>query len=542
MNTGREITVIPATAPRFSAQWQGAVTKRRVAAYARVSTEKEEQQTSYKAQVEYYTDRIKINPEWFFVEVYADEGISATNTKKREGFKRMIADALDGRIDLILTKSVSRFARNTVDTLTTVRKLKEKGVEVFFEKENIYTLDSKGELLITIMSSLAQEESRSMSENITWGKRKSFSDGNVTLSYKRFLGYEKGADRLPQIVESEAIIVRRIYEEFLEGKTPYNIALRLTAEGIPTPGGFTNWRGHTVQSILTNEKYKGDAILQKTFTVDFLTKQKKVNEGEVPQYYIEHSHPAIIRPEVYEMVQEEFRRREEAGGHTVCVSVFSGRIICGECGGYYGRKMWHTGSDYQAMVWHCNNKYAERKYCTTPTLKEDAIKKAFVDAFNSMISNKAKIIAKYDKTLDTITDDSAYKKETEKIDLQCSEIVTLTEKLIAANARSQTEQRDYNEKYNAYLEQYQKLQTRRRELSSAIAMCAAKHVQITGFLAELKKHDAPLPEFDERVWQAALHHMKIFSDCKVLFVFRDGTELPWTVDCGVRKYAKTKHQ
>jgi len=229
-----------------------------------------------------------------------------------------------------------------------------------------------------------------MSENITWVKRKSFSDGNVSLSYKRFLGYEKEADRLPQIVESEAVIVWRIYNEFLEGKTPYNIALRLTAEGVPTPGGFVNWRGHTVQSILTNEKYKDDAIPQKTFTVDFLTRQKKVNAGEVPQYYIEHSHPAIIRPEVYEMVQEEFRRR--------------------------------------------------------------------------------------------------------------------------------------------------------RELSSAIAMCAAKRVQITGFLAELKKHDVPLLEFDERVWQAALHHMKVFSDCKVLFVFRDGTELPWTVECGVRKYAKTKPQ
>lgn len=171
MNTSREVTVRPATIPRFSAQREGAVTKRRVAAYARVSTEKEEQQTSYKAQVEYYTNQIKVNPEWIFVEVYSDEGISATNTKKREGFKRMIADSLDGKIDLILTKSVSRFARNTVDTLTTVRKLKEKGVEVFFEKENIYTLDSKGELLITIMSSLAQEESRSMSENIQWGKR-----------------------------------------------------------------------------------------------------------------------------------------------------------------------------------------------------------------------------------------------------------------------------------------------------------------------------------------------------------------------------------
>ena len=197
----------------------------------------------------------------------------------------MIADALDGKIDLIITKSISRFARNTVDTLTTVRKLKEKGIEVFFEKENIYTLDSKGELLITIMSSIAQEESRSISENVTWGQRKRFSDGKVSLPYKHFLGYEKGEDGVPRIVESEAIIVREIYRLFLEGMTPCAIAKHLTSQGIPTPGKKAVWQTSSVMSILTNEKYKGDALLQKKFTVDFLTKKQKVNEGEIPQYY-----------------------------------------------------------------------------------------------------------------------------------------------------------------------------------------------------------------------------------------------------------------
>lgn len=192
----------------------------------------------------------------------ADEGISATSTKKRDGFNDMVNDALAGKIDLIITKSVSRFARNTVDTLTTVRKLKEKGVEVYFEKENIYTLDSKGELLITIMSSLAQEESRSISENVTWGQRKRFADGKVSLPYKRFLGYKKGPDGLPVIVEEEAEIVRLIYRLFLYGKSPSFIASMLTDEGILTPGGKANWRPNGVISILTNEKYKGDAILQ----------------------------------------------------------------------------------------------------------------------------------------------------------------------------------------------------------------------------------------------------------------------------------------
>ena len=232
--------------------------------------------------MDYYTRYIQANPDWDLVEVYADEGISGTNTKKRKNFNRMIEDALAGKIDRIVTKSVSRFARNTVDTLTTIRKLKDKGVGVFFEKENIDTLDSKGELLITIMSSLAQEESRSISENVTWGWRKRIADGKVTVAYSHFLGYEKSEDGTMQIVEDEAKIVRQIYGMFLDGQTLSGIAARLTRQGIPSPAGKEKWQSSTVKSILTNEKYKGDALLQKTFTVDFLQKKKKANEGEVP--------------------------------------------------------------------------------------------------------------------------------------------------------------------------------------------------------------------------------------------------------------------
>ena len=243
---GKVVQVIQATVPIVSAQSHSAIKKRRVAGYARVSTEKEEQQNSYEAQMDYYTTYIQSNPEWIFVDVYSDEGITGTNMKKRDGFNQMIADALDGKIDLIITKSVSRFARNTVDSLTTVRKLMEKGVEVYFQKENIYTLDSKGELLITIMSSLAQEESRSISENTTWGQRKRFADGKMSLAYSNFLGYKKGSEAGEmEIVEEEAVIVRRIYDEYLSGKTPYDIATRLTEEQIPTPGKKTLWRVST---------------------------------------------------------------------------------------------------------------------------------------------------------------------------------------------------------------------------------------------------------------------------------------------------------
>ena len=358
MPAARAVTVIPATINLHTHAPSVAARKRRTAGYARVSTDSDEQFTSYEAQVDYYTRYIQGNAEWEFVSVYTDEGISGTNTKRRAGFNQMIADALAGKIDLIVTKSVSRFARNTVDSLTTIRKLKEHGVEVYFEKENIWTFDSKGELLITIMSSLAQEESRSLSENITWGQRKRFSDGKVNLPYKQFLGYRKGPDGFPEVVEDEAKIVRRIYALFMEGKTSYAIAKALTADGVPTPSGKKKWGASVVESILTNEKYKGAALLQKCYTIDFLSKKRKVNEGEVQQYWIERSHQPIIQPHEFDVVQAEFARRKGMGLHYSGGGVFSSRLVCGDCGGCYGPKVWHSNSKYRRVVWQCNGKFS----------------------------------------------------------------------------------------------------------------------------------------------------------------------------------------
>jgi len=360
MTKNKAITVIPATISRFTSAPINEVRKRRVAGYARVSTDHEEQLTSYEAQVDYYTNYIKGRDDWTFISVYTDEGISATSTAKREGFKRMVADALAGKIDLIITKSVSRFARNTIDSLSTIRELKEKGVECYFEKENIWTFDGKGELLITIMSSLAQEESRSISENCTWGQRKRFSDGKVCVPYSRFLGYDKGENGVLKLNEKEAVTIRLIFRMYLEGSTPHAIAKRLTADGIPTPGGKPVWSQSTVQGILSNEKYKGDALLQKSYTVDFLTKKKKVNEGEIPQYYVANAHEAIIDPTVFEMVQLEIGRRKKGANRHSGLGIFTSRIKCGDCGGWYGAKIWHSNSKYRQVVYQCNKQVQGR--------------------------------------------------------------------------------------------------------------------------------------------------------------------------------------
>ena len=283
--------------------------RRRAAAYARISTDHEDQLTSCETQVEYYTSYIKERPDLEFVEIYTDEGITGTSIRRREGFKRMISDALDGKIDLIITKSVSRFARNTVDLLSTIRLLKEHGVEVFFERENICTFNARGELLLSIMASIAQEESRSISENCKWGQRRRFAEGKFSVPYKRFLGYDRGENGELVINEKQAAIVRRIYDMFLQGRTTYAIAKALTEDKIPTPGGKEVWSKNVIKSILTNEKYKGDALLQKVYTVDYLTKRKKKNTGEITQYYAEGSHEAIIPPHIFDEVQEIFARK-----------------------------------------------------------------------------------------------------------------------------------------------------------------------------------------------------------------------------------------
>jgi len=522
----KNITVIPATKNLHTGIPKAdTFHKRRVAAYARVSTDSEEQLTSYEAQVDYYTNYILSNHNWQFVKVYTDEGISATNTKKRDGFNSMIKDALDGKIDLIVTKSVSRFARNTVDSLTTVRKLKEKGVEVYFEKENIYTLDSKGELLITIMSSLAQEESRSISENVTWGQRKRFADGKVSLPYKQFLGYKKGTDGRPEIVPKEAELIRRIYSLYIHGNTPSTIARILTKEEIPTPAGKTTWQSSTVESILQNEKYRGDARLQKSFTVDFLQKKMKTNEGEVPQYYVENSHPAIIEPQEWDMVQAEFKRRKELGRRFTSSSIFSSTIFCGDCGGTYGSKVWHSNSKYKRTVWQCNDKFKGSCKCATPHFYEDEIKALFLRTFGKMTKLKDSIIEDcllMQQTLSDCSDlDSEQKKLTEE--LETTEI--LIRKCIDENALKVQNQVEYLDKYEQLMRKYTKAKTKLDDIENERQRRVEQRTAIQSFIDTLQKQDTPPIEFDEDLWLTLVERVTINADESVVFKFKGGIEI-----------------
>lgn len=475
--------------------------------------------------MDFYTRHIKRNPEWEFVAVYADEGISGTNTKKRDGFNRMIDDALAGKIDLILTKSISRFARNTVDSLTTIRRLKEKGIEVYFEKENIYTLDAKGEVMLTIMSSLAQEESRSISENVTWGMRKNMADGKFTLAYTHFLGYRKGPDGLLEIVEEEAKIIRKIYELFLAGNTVRAISRQLTSEGIPTPAGKTTWYPSTVRSILKNEKYKGDALLQKTYTADFLSKTIKKNHGEIPQYYIQNSHPAIIDPDTFELVQNEIKRRSPGRHHLHKNSPFTARIICGECGACYGRKVWHSGTKYRSYVWRCNRKYDGDAPCDTPNLREEEIEAAFVTAFNQLLGNKARYIAHFEELLPLLADTSNLNAQLDALHAQHEELMSRLQLCIAENARKVQDQETYSHHYNELRRECEGIEAKIAATNKEILTQLGRKEQIRRCLNELRSCSNILDEFDLDLWNALVESATVTADRMLTFRFRDGTEV-----------------
>ena len=519
-----KVTTIPATISRFTATPINEKKKRRTAAYARVSTDSEEQLTSYEAQVDYYTNYIKGRDDWEFISVYTDEGITGTNTKHRDGFNRMVQDALDGKIDLIVTKSVSRFARNTVDSLTTVRKLKEKGVEIYFEKENIWTLDSKGELLITIMSSLAQEESRSISENCTWGQRKRFADGKVTVPFKRFLGYDRGPDGNLVLNPEEAVIIRRIYSMFLQGMSPYGIATRLTADGIKSPGGKDKWNAGAVRSILTNEKYKGDALLQKSYTVDFLTKKKKVNEGEIPQYYVEGNHEAIIAPDVFEQVQHELERRKADMGRHSSVHLFSGKIRCGQCGEWYGSKTWHSTSKYRRVVWQCNHKYDGEEKCTTPHLTDDDIKGLFVSAVNQLIGQKDAIISALTASLDIAFDLTALETERTELESEIAVASDLIEKCIYENAHVALDQEEYQKRYDALTARFESAKARYNAVEDTIRSKQSRKATIEAFLTTLAKADL-VDEFDTALWSGLVDFATVYNKDDVRFTFKNGQEI-----------------
>ena len=532
-NAVKKVTVIPAD-PRH-AQKDIRKQRLRVAPYCRVSTNSEEQLDSYQAQIEYYTERIAAQPEWIMVDMFADEGKTATSTKKRKDFLRMIKACEKGKVDLVITKSVSRFCRNTLDGLDYVRKLKRMGVGVFFEKENVNTLYMDNEMILTFMMSQAQAESESMSGNIRWGHRKNFKDGKVYFHYAGFLGYRRGEDNLPEIDPDEAETVRRIFSRYLIGHSVAKIISDLEADGIKTVRGKEKWNDGVIRGMLKNEKYMGDALLQKTYIADIFTRQTKKNNGELPQYYVENSHPAIIDRLTFQRVQEEMARRSSLKKVSATAKTelakYSGKYVltellsCGDCGSPYRRVTW-TRPEGKKIVWRCINRLENgKKFCKdAPTLEESRIHTAVVSAMNEMFSQKTMKSLLKDSILSALTEKSG-ETSIAAIESRLTELRDQQYHLLQLAAAVGADSTQYDEELKKVSMEFSALVAKRSELEKKQQDMEQADARAEQIAAELDTVDTGITQFDEVAVRQLVSAVKVLSAEKLLIRFKDGIEI-----------------
>uniref|UniRef100_UPI004055C88A recombinase family protein n=1 Tax=Acetatifactor sp. TaxID=1872090 RepID=UPI004055C88A len=494
--------------------------KLKVAAYCRVSTDSDEQAGSYDAQVKHYTDYIERNKEWELAGIYADDGISGTNTKKREGFNGMIEDCMAGKIDMVITKSISRFARNTIDCLKYVRQLKEKNIAIVFEKENINTLEASGELLLTIMASLAQQESASLSQNVKLGLQFRYQDGKVQVNHNHFLGYTKDEAGNLIIDEEEAKVVRRIFREYLEGASFRDIANGLERDKIKTGGKKYKWHLSTIQGILQNEKYMGDALLQKTITTDFIEKTRIKNDGTVPQYYVKDSQEAIIPRNIFTQVQEEMIRRanlfsgEDGKKKRVYSSKYalSSICTCTKCGDIYRRIAWNNRGK-KSTVWRCCTRVENGpSACDAPTVPEAELQEATVKAINLLVrcsSSMKEILMQ--NIEEALADDNS--GELEKINAVLSEKQKQLVKL--AHAKKD---------YSVLADEIEMIRDRRQQLLIIKAEKEGFKKRIAELEEFLQETDEELKEYNEAMVRKYIQEIKVYED-KLQVIFKAGIEL-----------------
>ena len=510
-------------------------TKRlKVAAYCRVSTDEEEQETSYEAQISYYTEKIKNNANWTLAGIFADEGISGTQAKKRPEFLRMIKLCRQRKIDLILTKSLSRFARNTVDSLNYIRELKSLNIAVYFEKENINTLTAESEMLTTIMSCFAQAESESISKNVAWGIRQSFKNGKVPIQYSKLLGYKKGEDGFPEIIPEEADIVREIFRSYLDGMSLRQIADSLNDRYVKTKHKQTTWQPEIVKSILVNEKYTGDALLQKTFITDCITKKSRKNNGELPMYLVKNHHEPIISRADFNRVQEEMARRSakrqiadkltktEQGKYSAKYAL-SEILVCGECGAHYRRVTW-TAKGFKEIKWRCISRiqYGKKK-CHSPTVNEQELHKAIVSAINEFCNVKddvAKILRESITEVLDLNQNGSVQAAQQRIDELAHNIDELI-KLATVPETAESAMSDI-EKFSGEMKNLREFIENEKAKQTTVQRNSE---QLNAVLERLEKEDFELAEYDDTAVRQLVEQITVECKNRITIRFKSGFEI-----------------
>lgn len=509
----------------------------RMAAYCRVSTDSAEQKTSYETQKQVYTDMIARRKDWTMVGIYADEGISGTRADKRPEFNKMIKDCLAGKIDYIITKSVSRFARNTVECLEFVRMLKARNIGILFEEQNIDTLKCDSELYLVIYAGFAQSESESMSKNITWAFRKNFEDGKVVFNYSKMVGYRKGNDGNPEIIPEEAEIIRNIYDWFLAGKTPREIIDLLITDGIQTKCGKQKWSVGTIQSILRNEKYCGDAILQKTVTIDCISKTHKKNTGEAPMYYVHNNHEAIVTREQFNKVQEELLRRNTIVPKNASKAISAqGRysryalteiMHCDECGSRYKRCTW-AKKGVRKIVWRCMSRIEHgTQYCkNSPSLEESKLHQAIVRAINRFNQENETTYRLLMKA--SLSDALGIGGSNEEMELLTRRIDSLNKKMMAlvSEAVAEGQSIDDNEgEFKEISDEIAQLNNRVSTIKELMTNDENAKNRLESINAKVEELKDGITEYDDTIVRQMIECIKVYDDNKIEVIFGGGTSI-----------------
>ena len=515
--------------------------QKRVAAYCRVSTDSEEQLVSYANQKKVYTEMIGSRKDWCFAGMFADEGKSGTRADKRPEFNKMINDCLAGKIDYIITKSVSRFARNTVDCLDYVRMLKSKGIGVYFEEQQIDTLKTDSELYLVIYAGFAQSESESISKNITWTVRNKFEEGIPVFMYKRFLGYRKGADGEPEIVPSEAAIVERIFNLYLAGETVDNISKMMQVEHPQIPGKNISFSKGMIMSMLANERYCGDAILQKSVTVDCIEKKRKKNTGEAPMYYVQNSHPAIIDRVTFNKVQEELaRRRAKSPASTKSSITATGKysryaltdvLICGECGTRYRRVTW-SRNGVKRIVWRCISRldYGKRYCKESPTVFEDKLKEAIVRAINKFneqdnATYKALMRATIGEALGLNSDPDEVDMLERKIEALNNKILALINESVASGEGIET----HESGFMTLSQELELLKQRIATIQESAATDSGNQDRLEQIQAIIDEREHNRTEYDDSIVRQMVECIKVYPGGRLEIIFGGGHLVEETV-------------
>lgn len=528
MSTSNNVRIIKANPFNFSNEGSVGPHLLKVAAYARVSTDSDEQEDSFDRQVSYYTNYIQANKDWEFVKVYSDPGISGTKAESRPGFMEMMEDCRKGKINRILVKSIARFARNTVDALKYIRELKELGISVFFEAHNLDTSTSGGEVLLTILAATAEEESRTISKNIKWTYQKKFEKGEFVFNFTNFLGFTK-TDNGWEIVEEEAEIVRRVYREYLAGASLRQISDSLNDDGIKTPSGKGKYGPSSIRSLLTNEKYYGAVIMGKTFKPDVLSKKRYKNTGQVDSYYLENALPPIVSKEIWDLVQYEMKHRDEntgvfglTYGKFTSQYPFSKLIRCGCCGSFYVRNKNMRLKNNHIPAWCCSKHYYHSEECPQQGISEDSIKRAFVQVLNEMVEDIDELKAKVQETINNTLSDGP-SKSPEKIEL---EIIALQEEMLELHKRKTKGligPKDYAVQGQALASKIDLKKKLLDEAKSKVVlhdMLNKRVDDISNIINNLK----PTEEFDEMIFRNLIESITINERTKITFKFKIGVE------------------